>query len=259
MKPLQPQRLWRYLVVAALLAAFGTIAWSALTAGGEYVRDVVVEIRPTPDGLFLIEAGDVRDRLDAGPHGVLAGQPVGSIAFERLEAFLREDPFVADAELYTGYDGVLRVVVEQKQPVMRVHDRRGADYYVGPGGEILPLSKHDVARVPVLTGEVTPFAEAAADSFALDAFALARAIADDALLAPLIEQVDRRGGEYVLVPKLGTAHFTVGRLEDLDDKLYRLRAFLLGALPEVGWEHYESLDLRYDGQVVAKRRGGVGA
>ena len=259
MKPLRPARPWRYLVVAALIAAFGTVAFNALTAGGEYVRGVVVEVLPTPDGLFLIEAGDVRDRLDAGPYGVLAGQPVGGIGFERLEAFLREDPFVASAELYTGYDGVVRVIIEQKRPVMRVHDRRGADYYVGPSGEVLPLSKRDVARVPVLTGEVTPFAEAAADSFALDAYALARALADDALLAPLIEQVDRRGGEYVLVPKLGTAHFRVGALTDLDDKLYRLRAFLLGALPEVGWEHYESLDLRYGGQVVAKRRGGEGA
>lgn len=259
MKTLRPARPWRYLVVASLLCAFGIVAVNALTAGGEFVRDVAVEIRPTPDGLFLIEAADVRDRLDAGPQGVLAGQPVGAIAFDRLEAFLRRDPFVAHAELYTGYDGVLRVVIEQKQPVMRVHDRRGADYYVGPAGEVLPLSKHDVARVPVMTGDVRPFAEAAADSFALDAFALASALAGDALLAPLIEQVDRRGGEYVLVPKLGSARFAVGDLEDLDDKLHRLRAFLLGALPEVGWEHYETLDLRYGGQVVAKRRAGVGA
>ena len=254
MKPLRPRRPWRYLVVAALVAAFGIVAFNALTSGRAYVTDVVVEVRPTPEGLFLIEANDVRDRLDAGPQGVLAGQPVGALAFDRLEGFLREDPFVADAQLYTGYDGVLRVVVEQKQPVMRVHDRRGADYYVGPAGEVLPLSKHDVARVPVLTGQVRPFAEAAADSFALEAYALARALADDALLAPLIEQVDCRGGNYVLVPKLGTADFQLGALADLDEKLFRLRAFLLGALPEVGWDYYETLDLRYGGQVVAKRR-----
>lgn len=259
MKPLRPARPWRYLVVAALASAFGIVAFSALTAGGEYVTEVVVEIRPTPGGLFLIEASDVRERLDAGPQGVLAGLPVGAVAFERLEGFLREDPFVSAAELYTGYDGVLRVVIEQKQPVMRVHDRRGADYYVGPAGEVLPLSKHDVARVPVMTGDVTPFPEAAADSFALDAYALAEALAADPLLGALVEQVDREGEEYTLVPKVGTALYRVGDLDGLDEKLARLRAFLLGALPEVGWDYYETLDLRYGGQVVAKRRGGVGA
>ena len=246
--------LWRPLLVGVLFAAFTLAVYAALSRRASRITELVVEIQPTPTGLFFIQRQDVERRLDAGPQGVLIGENIEAVRLEPLERFLRRDPFVAEADLYTGYDGRLHVTIRQREPLLRVHHRRGPDYYLGPGGEVLPLSKHDVARVPVLTGDVPPFADAAADSLAIDAFALARRLGDDALLGALVEQIEVKDGVYTLVPKLGSAVVTLGTLEDLDDKLARLHTFLRGAVPEVGWDAYHSIDLTYDKQVVCRKK-----
>jgi len=251
---LRPAGLQRYFVVALLFGAFTLAAYAALTRQASRVTDVVVEIQPTADGLFLIQGQDVTKRLDSGPQGALIGQAIPQLAYEPLERLLELDPYVAGAELYTGFDGKLHVTIEQNEPVLRVHHRGGPDYYVGPTGDVLPLSKHDVARVMVLTGNVRPFKEAVGDTVAIEAYRLARIIEQDELLRPLIEQIDLRGGEYTLIPKLGSAEFRLGKLDRLPAKIDRLKIFLQGVTPEVGWEMYQSIDLRYDGQVVCRKR-----
>lgn len=246
---------WRYFAVALLFGAFTLAAYAALTRRASRVTDVVVAIQPTSDGHFLIQGQDVAKRLDAGPGGALIGRPVTELAYASLESLLLLDPFVAAADLYTGFDGKLHVEIEQTEPVLRVHLRRGQDYYLGPGGEVLPLSKHDVARVPVLTGRVPTFEEAAADTLAIEAYILAEAIGRDELLGPLIEQIELTGDGYVLVPKLGSATVLLGDLSDLSGKLERLGAFYRGVAPATGWDAYQRIDLRYDGQLVCRRRG----
>ncbi len=253
-----PAGRWRYLAVASLLAVFTIAVYAAVMRNAGRVADVVIQIQPSPDGLFLIQASDVRSRLDAGPQGVLIGQAIDGIVLEQLERFLRTDPYVASADIYSSFDGKLHVELTQKQPILRVHDRTGVDYYIGPSGEILPLSKHDVARVPILTGSVPTFAEAVQDSLLPAAYPLASELRGDALLGALIEQIDYRDGAYTLIPKLGTAEFRLGSLAELPAKLERLRTYLYGATPEVGWEAYSSVDLRYAGQVVCQRKGSDG-
>jgi len=256
-QPLRSARPWSYLAVALLFAGFTFAVFAALTRHAGHVTDVVVEVQPTPEGLFLIESKDIEQRLDAGPQGALLGQTIKDLALEDLERFLELDPFVADADLYTGFDGNLHVTILQNEPILRVHNRRGTDYYIGPGGDVLPLSKHDVSRVPVLTGQVANFEDAVADSTALEAFVLADALRSDDLLHGLIEQIELKEGAYTLIPKLGTAAIKVGDLDNLDNKLHRLRIFLRGALPEVGWEAYSHIDLSYAGQVVCRKRRGA--
>ena len=245
----------RRMFIGFLVAAFTFAAYAGFTRLGNRVVDVVVDIQPTPTGNFLIEGSDVIKRLDAGPQGVLIGQSIDKLELSALENFLRRDPFVADADIYTAFDGKINVFVTQCQPILRVHHRTGQDYYLGPNGEVLPLSKHDFARVPVLTGDVPSFKEAIADSLTLEAFVLAKAIYEDKLLSALIEQIDFRRGEYYLVPKMGAADITIGNLNNLDKKLKKLNAYIQGVLPEKGWEAYENIDLRYSKQVIGTANG----
>lgn len=252
---LQSTRLWRQLLMALGFGAFTLAAFAALTRQSSRVTDVVVEIQPTSEGLFLIQGSDVTQRLDGGPQGALIGQAINQLAFAPLEQVLEQDPYVQNADLYTGFDGKLHVTITQTEPILRVYHRGGQDYYIGPTGEVLPLSKRDVARVPVLTGTVPSFKEAVADSFAIAAYPLAKALHQDELLSALIEQIVVRKGEYTLTPKLGTASIRLGELTNLDNKLDRLHTFLHGVTPELGWDAYRSVDLRYDGQIVCQKPG----
>lgn len=245
---------WRQFVLVALVAAFTLAAYAALTRHGGRVIDVVVEIQPTPDGLTFIQGVDVQRRLDSGSDGALIGQVTKDLDLEQLELFLEEDPFVSQADLYVSFDGSLHVSIVQNEPLLRVHHRTGSDYYLGPKGEILPLSKHSVARVPVLTGDVRPFKLAVRDSVAMEVYRLAVALSKDELYHPLIEQIEVRNGSYTLVPKFGTASVTLGSLDHLEEKLARFKTYLKVGAPEVGWEVYENIDLSYAKQVICRKR-----
>ena len=255
MKQPRSARPRRATLVSCAAVALALIAYALTGASGARLERVAIAIAPTADGLFLIHTKDVERRLDDGPFGPLTGQDISDVDVRALEAYLAEDPFVASAEVYVRYDGTIHVDLVQYEPILRVHDRGGADYYVSPEGTVLPLSKHAVARVAVLTGEVPAFGDAARDSLPIDAHALAIAIAADPLLAPLIEQIALDGGEYTLIPKLGSGQFVLGTLDGLDAKLDRLRAFVTGVYPEKGWDYYGRVDLRYDGLAFGTKPG----
>ena len=242
-------------LVSVAAVGVAILAYSLMGSATERLAEVVIEIAPTNQGLFLIQTKDVERRLDDGPFAPLTGKAIEKVDVAALEDYLEADPFVASAEVYARYDGTVHVSLVQYDPILRVHHRGGADYYVSPEGTVLPLSKHAVARVPVLTGEVPGFEEAARDSVPIEAHALAAAIAADELLAPLVEQVDLRDGEYTLIPKLGTARFVLGPLDKLDDKLHRLRTFVFGVFPEHGWDYYGRVDLRFDKQAIGTQPG----
>lgn len=246
MKQPRSARPRRATLVSCAAVALAIVAYAVSGASAARFKGVAIEIAPTAEGLFLIQTKDLERRLDEGPFGPLLGADIDEVDIAALEAYLYDDPFVATAEVYVRYDGSVHVAVAQHEPLLRVHHRGGPDYYVSPDGTVLPLSKHAVARVPVLTGEVPSFEEAARDSLPIEAHALAVAVAADPLLAPLVEQIDVGGGEYTLVPKLGTGRYVLGALDDLDAKLHDLRAFVLGVYPEKGWDYYGRVDLRFD-------------
>jgi cell division protein FtsQ len=102
----------------------------------------------------------------------------------------------------------------------------------------------------VLTGDVPSFAEAIADTLRLEVFTLAKALHNHDFLGALIEQIDLRKGEYTLVPKIGSAEVLLGDLTDLDFKLHKLDAYFRGVVPEIGWDAYSEVDLRFGKQVI---------
>lgn len=246
MKSPRSARPRRATLVSLAAVALAIVAYALAGSSTARLQRVAIEVAPTGDGLFLIQTKDLERRLDEGPFGPLTGADVDVVDVEALEDYLAEDPFVASAEVYVRYDGTVHVAIAQYEPILRVHDRGGPDYYVSPDGTVLPLSKHAVARVPVLTGEVRPFKDAARDSLPIPAHALALALAGDELLGPLVEQVDLRGGEYTLIPKLGSGRYVLGPLDDLEGKLHDLRAFVLGVYPDKGWDYYGRVDLRFE-------------
>ena len=60
----------------------------------------------------------------------------------------------------------------------------------------------------------------------------------------------------ILAPKVGYQIILLGRYdpERIERKLKRLKTFYREGLPYKGWREYRSFDLRYEDQVVAKKR-----
>jgi cell division protein FtsQ len=222
------------------------------------VSEVLVQVEPLPDGHFLIAQEDVPLILEERFERPLTEFVVGKVDVERLERVLEEDPFVADAEAFIDAQNRVNIRIVQREPMLRVMDNNGLNYYLDAAGNKLPPSKHYAARVLVVTGNVPPW-EANflrdEDHLLKGIFELSQTLREDPFLQALIEQIYvTRQGELVLSPKVGKQIIYFGRYYAADDKLKRLKVFYREGLPYKGWDAYKSFDLRYQGQVVCTKR-----
>ena len=222
------------------------------------VPELSIDIEPLPDGELLINGQDVRLAIERSFGYRLEGMPVGSIDVQRLEKVLEAEPFILDADVYIGANNQIKVGVVQREPILRVMDKNGLNYYLDANGIKMPLSPHFTAKVIVATGNLPPYEPKFLDrrrNTLKDVFLLAKMIIEDEFLNAMIEQahVSNRG-EITLVPKVGNHKITFGKYEEAKKKLNRLKIFYKEALPYEGWNKYSEISLQYNGQVVCKKR-----
>ena len=218
---------------------------------------LTIEIEPLPGEHRLITREDVLEKLKLAFGFDLEGRPLEVIDMERLERVLEEESFVQEANAFIDSNNHIKIFIRQRQPVLRVIDHNGLNYYLDRDGLRMPLSDHYSARVIVATGYLPPHNPdflARKNNTLKSVFELAELIREDPLFDPLIEQihVDERN-QISLVPKVGEQRIFLGRAESMEEKLENLKTFYLEALPFEGWEKYKDIDLRYKGQVVATK------
>jgi cell division protein FtsQ len=222
-----------------------------------FADNTEVEVIPLPGGSKLISERDVGQALLRSFGNDLEGTELAYLELERMERVLEEDPFVAEADTYVDQHNILHVRVRQREPILRVLDNRGNNYYLDATGRRMPPSKNFAARVLVATGNIIPyttdFREKKRNSLK-DAFTLATAIMNDEFLAPFIQQIHvNNAGDFVMVPLVGDQKIILGSVHKLDDKINRLKIFYRQGMPYAGWREYETINLKYTGQVVCRK------
>jgi cell division protein FtsQ len=222
------------------------------------IAATVVDVQPLEGGAYLIDSADVIEIIGQSLGAPLDDQLAGDVDAGRVERVLEEDPFVRNAEVALTANSRIIIEVEQREPILRVRDKQGSQYYLDKTGTRVPLSKHFAARTLVATGNIPPHTPEflkKKKSEMKDLFELTQFILADDLWRALFEQIyvnSRK--EFVLVPKVGDQIVLLGRFENLEDKLRRLRVFYEKAVSYEGWQRYKSIDLRYRGQVVCEKR-----
>lgn len=80
-------------------------------------------------------------------------------------------------------------------------------------------------------------------------------IAHDRLAGALVSTVTQEpGGNIIIIPTVVGHVVNFGDTSMVDDKFLRLRTFYRKVLPTVGWQHYDTIAVKWRGQVVATRR-----
>lgn len=255
----ETRQLLRRLGWAAILFVAAILVISAVERKeSSQASELVINIEPLPDGELLINSQDIRQAIERSFGYRLEGLPIGEIDVQRLEKTLEEEPFILNADAYIGANNRVKVAIEQRQPVLRVMDNNGLNYYLDARGIKMPQSPHYTAKVIVATGNLPPHEPQFLDrrrNALKDAFLLANMIREDEFLNAMIEQIHvSNRGEIMLAPKVGNHKIIFGKFENADKKLWRLKVFYKEALPYEGWNRYSEVSLQYDGQVVCKKR-----
>ena len=216
---------------------------------------IQVEIAGATQNMFLDEK-EILEILNLA--GKLEGSPVGKINLRAFETVLEKNSWIKNAEMYFDNNQVLQVKVLERQPIARVFVNGGSSFYVDSTALRLPLSDKLSARVPVFTNFPSEKAALAKpdSTLLLGIVKLATYINADSFWTAQIAQVHINGqSNFELVPLIGDQLILLGDAEQLDKKFNRLKAFYEQALIAQGINTYEKLEVRFDKQVVAVRRG----
>lgn len=251
-------RKWSRLAWLIAFAVMSTILLSGMwTKESAAAGEVIIDIQAASDGGLLVTEGEIRRMLEQKESARKAsGEADGPIPAAEMEQLVRQHPLVERADVFVDARHRVQVRIEQPDVLLRVVDRRGASYYLSTTGKKLPLSSHHTPRVPVVTGDIPMFE----DSLVLQEghmlhqlMELGQQLNGDSFTRALIEQIDYKNGEFVLVPKMGRFRILTGDARHLPSKMRYLKAFYQQVLPSAGWDTYQSVDLRFKGQIVCRK------
>ena len=223
------------------------------------IKAVIVDIHHLADGQNdLIKEKDVRLIINRSQDEKVEGKRLEELDVERIEQVLEQDPFIENAESFVDVAGNLNLKIFQRQPILRIIDNNNLNYYLDKNGVKMPLSKYFSARVPIVTGAVPPYVS----DFLLrkkytlkEVFNLVQILNADAFFAPMVQQIVVDAvGEFTIIPILGDQKIRIGTLDDIEGKLNRLKIFYKEGMPYEGWKKYNSISVKYQGQIVCKKK-----
>ncbi len=251
---------WKKILINTLwtLAATSTMVLlgAAIQKKNQKVCTAVkVEITGVERHMFIDEK-DVMDMLTVG--GPVAGNAISRLNLRQMESVVEKNPWVKNAEMFIDNNQVLQVRIEERQPVARVFTLGGNSYYLDSNALRLPLSEKLSARVPVFTSFPSDKAILAKpDSLLLNQIvSIGKYILADSFWMAQVAQIDiTPQAGFTMVPVIGDHTVALGDGEGLDGKFNRLYTFYQKAWLQNGINTYEKLDVQYDNQVVAVKKG----
>ena len=244
------RRRWARLAGIALVTA---AVLGAAVLGWRWHRDLPVRRvvvagadRAAPDSLKALA------RVDTG-QALYALSP--RLVADRAE----RHPWVRSASVSRRADGTLRLAVEERTPAALVLRDGAAVYYLGRDGYPLPHSDSSRAAafdVPLVRGLDEPFQPMhPTDHEALRRLLDALNERSDARALVSEIRVGKRALRLRTVPPAGRARGAEVRLgtQGFPNKLRRLTAFWRQAVDEQPRTAFRTIDLRFDGQIVARQ------
>jgi cell division protein FtsQ len=91
-------------------------------------------------------------------------------------------------------------------------------------------------------------------SLLLDLYQLAEYIYNDKFWRAQIEHIYVLNNEFEMVPRVGTHIIEFGGIDNFEKKFRNLKALYLKGLPETGWNNYNTVNLKYNNQVICTKR-----
>ncbi len=174
-----------------------------------------------------------------------------------MEAKLRYDKHILDAQLFGDLKGNLIVKVDLRRPIARIVQQDARDAYIAEDGVVMPVSEKYTSRVMLLSG---PYVKKLLEMENLNKkdegtqiLELIEFINKNRFWKAQIAQMDINAeGKISLYPQVTGQKVEFGRAENIEEKFRKLMIFYKEILPQRGWTKYERVNLEYEGQVIAE-------
>lgn len=220
--------------------------WSRAEANRHTCQGIEVVI----DGnsrISSISEQSVKDVLKDYPK-MIVGQPIHSINTFAIADYLRKFNNFETVDCLITTQGNLKVRVVPMVPAIRVFDGEKS-YYVNKDGKTMQAIPGFHVDVPVVTGKFTK-------NFRPEVvLPVVRFIENDSLLHNLVGMIQVNDREnIILIPRIKGHVINIGDTSRLPEKRRAILTAYKSILPFKGWENYDTISVKYKGQIVATRR-----
>lgn len=243
-------KLFGFLVLVIFIT--GTLAFTSIESRNIICSEIQVVFNT--DETINVDKDKIIRLVKATDNKVL-GKTLNQINSEIIEEEIEKLPAVLRADVYKlmvsdkgAFKGVLVVKIKHREPVMRVITS-SESYYLDKYGVKIPVSTSYATNVPVTSGSVS-------ETFAVEQLLpFILFIEENDFWKAQIQQVYvEDDGDVLLSPLVGGHIIELGDLDNYREKLQIMRAFYKQVLVKNNWDKYEKVSLKYNNQVVAKRK-----
>lgn len=237
----------RWTILCLLLLYLGGIwVWARSEAERHACKGVTISMGEK--GLSdTITVRGVKAELMKYPRKIV-GAPLTSINTLEIEKYLMGLNNFEDVQCYVSTNGFLNVSITPMIPEIRVFDGNES-YYVNCQGKRINSNAEFFTDVPVLTGHFTK-------DFTPEAvLPIIRFVKKDPMLRDLTAMFEARDADNILlVPRITGHVINFGDTTRLEEKRKMLLTAYKNIIPYKGWGVYDTISVKFRGQIVATRR-----
>ena len=243
-----------WLIASLLLITLFVISWRGKSE--KKCESIQIELTGESNGFLFMDEKEILQFINS--KGVKVGVPLSGINLINLEKELNEIKWVEHTNIYFDNLQQLQVKIQQRVPIARIFTVAGNSFYIDKTATRLPLRQLSIIRLPIFTGFPTEQEKLSKpDSVLLnDILHFALTIKQDSFFLAQMAQINiAPNGDFEMIPALGDHTVLFGSVENLEDKLNRLYTFYKNVWPSSGINAYQVLDLRFDHQLLALKKG----
>jgi len=242
----------RFTIGLVLVAIFMVALIAAsVQQNNKHIKALDVRLNDENNYSFL-QKKDIEQLLLTNRSINLKSTTLEQLDLKKMESIAKTNPWVAKADVFIDSRQVLQVNITQREPVCRIFDVRGSSYYMDSSLNIMPLSNGYAYPSPVFTNVPVWQNDSLNKSMRSKMAYLSQSIARDSFWNAQITQIEVSPEQHFIMNTLfGHQRILLGDTSKLQEKLKHLFAFYKDVSSKIGWDKYETLDVRYKGQVIA--------
>ena len=236
-------------IILVLLIVFGAgtlYYFSTKTNNKAVCNDVEIKINHKTQKTLINEI-DIYSFLKINERKrYFLGKPLNKIDIKEIEYKLRKKPEIKNADVYFNISNQLVIEIEQRNPILRVINNEGKEYYICDDFTKINVSKHFSPYISPVSGNVN----AKMDKIM---YSLVMYVNNNSFWKDQIQQYFvNENYDISFIPTTGAHEVILGDIGNLDEKFKKLETFYLKGLKKTGWEKYKTINLKFKGQVICK-------
>ncbi|MDP4210439.1 MAG: hypothetical protein Q8928_16640 [Bacteroidota bacterium] len=259
----------KYIILWSVIAIYLVITVGFVVKKRAHLVCTGIEVRIVDSLKNAFVSDEIVKKLLQRKGYKLVGKNFDKICLDSIESVLNDYPPVEKSEVYKTSDGNVVIEIRQRNPILRVIDNNNTSYYIDDKGYIMRFSGNYTSDVIVANGNIlTKFPlgfkvnvidlEENAQGRRIilaELYKLAKFITGDKFWNAQIQQIFvNQSGDFELVPRVGSNLIIFGDISDCETKFSNLMSLYKNGFPATGWNKYETINLKYKGQVICTKR-----